>query len=122
MNINIDNYEEYFLLYADNELSQQEKNTVETFVNQHPGLEEELLIIKLSINKPDEDCTLEDKSFLLKETDKFSAHSNCQQIFVLYNDDELTGYERDEVEAFLLKNPGLKNEFELLQKTKLQAD
>ena len=67
MNINKNNYEEYFLLYADNELSDQEKNIVEAFVKQHPDLEEEFLIIKQSVIKPDADLKLEDKSFLFRQ-------------------------------------------------------
>jgi hypothetical protein len=122
MNINRDNYEEYFLLYADNELSEQEKNAVEVFVKQHPDLEEELVIIKLSVSKPDDDSMLEDKNFLFKETSKFINHANYEEIFVLYNDNELKGNERQEAESFLLKNSSLKNEFELLQRTKLPPD
>jgi len=122
MNINRDNYEEYFLLYADNELSEQEKNIVEAFVNAHPDLEEELSVIKLSVTKPDDNCVLEDKSFLFKETNKFINDSNYQEVFILYNDNELTDYERKETEAFLLKNPALEHEFELFQKTKFQPD
>src|SRR4029079_3240199 len=122
MNINRDNYEEYFLLYADNELSEQERNAVETFVKQHPDLEEELSVIKLSITKPDDNCILEDTSFLFKETNEFINDSNYQEIFILYNDNELTGDERKATEAFLLKNPALEHEFELFQKTKLEAD
>jgi len=122
MNINRDNYEEYFLLYADNELSDQEKNAVEAFVKQYPDLEEELVIIKLSISKPDVDCILEDKSFLFKKPNEFINHSNYEEIFVLYNDNELNVAEREETESFLLKTPSLKNEFELLQRTKVQPD
>src|SRR6185503_18954160 len=101
MNINRDNYEEYFLLYADNELSEQEKNAVEDFVKQYPDLEEELSVIKLSVTKPNVNCVLEDKSFLFKETNKFINDSNYQEVFILYNDDELTGDERKETETFL---------------------
>ena len=122
MSINKDNYEEYFLLYADNELSAVEKNNVEDFVKQYPELEEELLMIKLSVSKPDDECILEDKSFLFKEADKFISGDNYQEVFVLYNDNELTGDERRKTEEFLEKNPVLKNDFELLQKVKLEAD
>jgi hypothetical protein len=122
MNINRDNYEEYFLLYADNELSQEEKTVVEDFVKQNPELEEEFLMIKLSVSKPDENCVLKDKSFLLKEPTDFINLSNYPEIFVLYNDDELTVNERKETEGFLSANPSIKNEFELLQRTKLVAD
>ena len=38
MNITRYNYETYFFLYADNELSEQEKKLVEAFAEQHPDL------------------------------------------------------------------------------------
>ena len=66
MNINLNNYEEYFLLYADNELSDKEKHEVENFVKQFPGFEEEFNMVKLTINFPDESVSLVDKSFLIK--------------------------------------------------------
>ena len=40
--IDITNYETWFLLYADNELSAAEKEDVLFFVKQHPSLQQEL--------------------------------------------------------------------------------
>ena len=37
-----DNYEEYFLLYVDNELTPEQKAAVEAFVLLHPDLKDEL--------------------------------------------------------------------------------
>lgn len=41
MNINHDNYESWFLLYADNELTSDEQSQVDHFLLQYPGLQEE---------------------------------------------------------------------------------
>ncbi len=122
MNIDINNYEEFFLLYADNELSASEKNIVEDFVSQHPELEEELLMFKQSVVKPDNDCVLENKSSLFKETHKFINQDNYQEILILYDDNELNSWERQQTEAFLLQDPTLRNELMLLQKTKFVPD
>jgi hypothetical protein len=43
--ININNYEEYFLLDVDNELSTTEKADVEKFVLQHPKLQDEFTLL-----------------------------------------------------------------------------
>ena len=42
MIVNIHNYEAYFLLYVDNELSAKEKAEVELFVQQNPFYQNEL--------------------------------------------------------------------------------
>ncbi|MEO6455169.1 MAG: hypothetical protein ABIN97_13910 [Ginsengibacter sp.] len=121
MKINQDNYEEYFLLFADNELSDPEKKMVEDFVRQHTDLEEEFLNIKQSVLKPENDLKFEDKSSLFRHT-AFINYTNCQEVFILYNDNELGTLQQNETQVFLAKNPALKSEFELLQKTKLQPD
>ena len=40
--INLSNYEEWFVLYMDNELTPSQIEMVETFVQQHPRLQEEM--------------------------------------------------------------------------------
>ena len=62
------NYEEYFMLYADNELSVAEKKAVETFVIQNPDLQNELLMVQQTILKPDNNLIFENKSLLMKQT------------------------------------------------------
>ncbi len=65
--INLLNYETFFLLYADGELSPAEQESVLEFVKQHPLLEEEFnLICRLKFN-PGKDLVKMDKSILKKE-------------------------------------------------------
>jgi hypothetical protein len=47
--INISNYEEYFVMYVDNELTAEERKNVETFVLQHPALQNEFTAFKETV-------------------------------------------------------------------------
>lgn len=121
MNINRNNYEEYFLLYADKELSAEEKNMVEMFVQQNPDLEEEFVMLQQSVVKPDRTIALEDKSFLFRYEGSINE-TNYQEKFLLYTDNELNLSEIEELEKFVLANPSLQNEFTLLQKVTYEPD
>lgn len=123
MNINRSNYEEYFLLYADNELSQAEKYEVEIFVQQNVDLEEEFNMIKSTINIPDENVGMADKSFLMKnDFSSFINEGNHEEIFVLYHDNELSNEQKNTTEEFVNLNSQFKIDFELIGKAKLDDD
>jgi hypothetical protein len=123
MNINRNNYEEYFLLYADNELSKAERKMVEVFVNENPDLKEEFCMLKLTINLPDDEIKLNDKLFLYKNENSFAINeNNYEEVFVLYNDNELSQKEQRETENFVAQHANLKLEFELIAKAKFTPD
>ena len=65
--INLLNYETFFLLYADGELSPAEQESVLEFIKQHPSLEEEFNLIGQLTFKPGKDLVKMDKSILKKE-------------------------------------------------------
>ena len=115
MDINRDNYEEYFLLYADNELTDSEKVAVIMFLKENKDLEKEFSMIHHTISKADENIILHDKSFLFKNNSlSLINDKNYEEVFVLYHDNELTNGERSEVEQFLSTHETLQNEFELI--------
>lgn len=123
MDINRNNYEEYFLLYADDELSKAERKMVEVFVKENPEFREEFCMLKLTINIPDDEIKLEDKSFLFKNESSFiSNKNNYEEASVLYHDNELSEKEKLETENFVAQHPGLKSEFDLIGKAKLSPE
>ncbi len=118
------NYEEYFLLYVDNELSAAERDAVEEFIQQNADLEEELNMLKQSVIKPENNIFFDNKNSLLKHIDEvlFINLNNYEEYFLLYVDNELPDLQKIEVEKFVRQNPSLQNEFMILQQTKLEAD
>lgn len=123
MDINRNNYEEYFLLYADNELTDSEKAEVLMFVKQHKDLEEEFRMIHHTISKPDASVQLTDKSFLFRnDIEGFINKKNYEEVFVLYHDNELTKKEKLETEEFLSLHKELKDEFDLIGLARLTPE
>ena len=123
MNINRHNYEEYFILYMDNELSSDERRMVEAFVQNHPDLKEELDILLQYKLVPDATIVFAGKEELMKVKGESSVTlSNYDEWLVLYMDNELTADQRKTVEQFIVANPSVKKEVELLLQTQLQPE
>ncbi len=117
MNINRHNYEEFFLLYVDNELSAADKKAVDVFVQENPDLQGELLLLQETVAKAD-DVVLEKKDWLFME----EGVSALQETLLLYTDGELSPSEIKTVEALLATDRSAKVELNILQQTKLQPD
>ncbi len=115
MKINRHNYEEFFLLYVDNELQPEERKEVENFVAQNPDLSEEFIVMQQTI-LPEADIVFTGKNLLYKKEEGISL-ANYENFFLLYVDKELTAAQNDEVETFVLQHPQLQNDFTLLKKT-----
>ena len=123
MNINHHNYEEYFILYMDNELSSDDRRMVEAFVQQHPDLKEELDILLQYKLTPDTSVTYSGKEDLMKVNgDDPVTLTNYEEWLVLYMDNELTAGQKITIDKFLASNLSLKEEFALLQRTQLQPE
>ena len=123
MNINRYNYEEFFLLYVDNELTKAERQQVETFVHDNPDLEEELIMLKQSKLRPDAAITFAGKEALMKPEDAgFINETNYEEFFLLYVDGELSAAERREIEAFAATKPQFQQELNLLLQTKIEPE
>lgn len=113
------NYEEYFLLYVDNELSAAERMAVENFASSHPDLREELDILLENTVLELPSASLEDKSFLMADSMKLNIMDDS---LLLYIDNELGQQERSKVEKELRSNPEYQLQYNLLLSTKLQQE
>ena len=65
--VNLSNYEDWFLLYADGELTVAEQKAVLQFVEAHPGLKEELDLLMSMRFQPENEIKLKDKSTIKAE-------------------------------------------------------
>jgi hypothetical protein len=117
MNINRHNYEEFFLMYVDNELSAADRKTVDVFVQENPDLQGELLMLQQTVVKAD-DIVLEKKDWLFME----EGVSSLQENLLLYADDELSAANKKTIESLLATDKATRAEWNILQQTKLQPD
>ena len=146
-----DNYEEFFLLYVDNELSAAEREAVESFVEANPGLRDEWEAVLQTRLSPDNCLGFGDKSTLMKSLltsgDDSPAHippsfvttspsspvysdvstlsidqSNYQEYLLSYIDAELDEPQRRLLEKFLRIHPTAQQEFDQLILTVSKPD
>ncbi len=115
MNINLDNYEQYLLMYVDNELSAAERMQVEEFLRDYPYLQEELDILQQTV-LPLENMRF-DKSSLLKPV----LDESTQEKLLMHLDGELPAGESLALQDSLRSDKYLQQEWATLQKTKLDA-
>ena len=117
------NYEEFFLLYIDNELTVEQKKQVDLFVQENTDLEEELVMLKQSRLVPDDSIVFDKKHLLMKEeNNSFINLTNYEEWLVLYVDDELNAEEKTAVEKFAEAHPHVQQELALFQQTKSQPE
>lgn len=119
--INLHNYEEFFLMYADDELSAIDKQTVEEFVQSNPGLADELDIF-LQMQLPLDAIAFDDKDVLYRNESTEINLNNYGEHILLYVDNELDNTAKNKVEIFVLQHPSLQDEFTLLKQTRLESE
>ena len=119
------NYEEFFLLYVDGELSTAESQAVEEFVAQNPDLKEELETLLQCKITPDEAPVFAGKDQLLKHLRPAAASDpagvidlhNYESFFLSYIDGELDGHTRQAVADFARRHPEKGIALQQLQRT-----
>ncbi len=115
--INRLNYEEFFLLYVDDELNHQQRAAVELFVQQNPDIAAEFEMLMDTKVSAEPGIVFADKASLLKKESIAVSTDNYEEFFLLYADNELTAAEKNEVEKFVLQHPQLQQAFTLLMQT-----
>ena len=119
--INRNNYEEFFLLYADNELDAETKLAVENFIQHNTDLAIELDMLLKTKSAPEE-IAFNDKELLLRTEGININETNYEEYFLLYIDNELSTAKREEVEMYVLQHPKLQKEFTGLKEVILKPD
>ena len=123
MNITRHNYEEYFVLYLDNELGSEDHRRVELFVQENPDLKEELDWLLQSRVVADACVVFNNKEQLMKTSGIDSINANNYQEWLLfYTDNELSAEQKIMVEQFVATHPAIKAELDILQKTIFHPD
>ena len=117
MKINRHNYETFFLLYADNELSAEERMIVEEFVQDNPDLKPELESFIETI-LPSEDIAYPSTGALYKHEIIFD---NLQEELLLHLDGELDETSKKVIEHSINTNGQVEKEWMLWQQTKLDS-
>jgi hypothetical protein len=117
MQINRNNYEDFFLLYADGELRADECKAVDNFVAENEDLRIELEMLQAAV-LPFEEMTFIDKSFLYKET---IFDKTTEEQLLLKIDNELPAQELANINAAIDTNNTVKKAYDLLQRTKLDG-
>lgn len=115
--VNRTNYEEFFLLYIDDELTAEEKKDVENFVSANPDLQAELEIL-LNTKAVPEPVTLNKEEL----SAQFMQLNEMNETLLLYLDDELPQKDQEALKDTLRHNKEYQQHFELLQKTKLDKN
>lgn len=123
MKINSNNYEEFFLLYADNELTESVRAEVEKFVEEHPDLRDELYLFAQTKLPVEDALVYPCKAGLFKHIEPGVVNeNNYSEYFLLYTDNELNAEERKAVEAFAATHKEKQAELTLLQRVKLAPE
>ncbi len=118
MNIDLNNYEEFFVRFIDDDLSKEERTEVHLFLQHHPELKSELDAFSSTILSADESLKFDGKELLKKGI----TADNCDEYFLRWVENDLTEEEKNGVTTFLQEHPQFEHVAELYKKTILIPD
>jgi anti-sigma factor RsiW len=117
-----ENYDEFFMLYVDNELSPAERRIVEAFVAGNADLKAELDILLQCRLDPESGLVFENRESLLKKSPVANNPLPHEESLLLYIDGELDEDARRSVENHCRQNPSMLSELTLWQQTLIEPD
>lgn len=121
MYINRLNYENYFLLYVDGELSATEMQAVDRFAAENKDLFDELQAL-LETKLPETTYHFENNSSLYRTSSEQINSINCEEKFLLLADDALTEEEKIATLHFVSRHPEHQELFNSIQQTILPIE
>ena len=122
IDINRNNYEEYFLDFQDGELSPSDENLLMLFLNENPDLKSELELFEA--NKIPVDNTFFENKMELKKPGILSGVTinNFDELCIARMEGDLKRRETIEFDKFIAGNKKKKKEYNLYKLTKIQQD
>lgn len=123
--INRSNYEEFFLLYLDGELEDSARQAVEAFLADQPDLMAEFQLLQDAKLAPDNSfLASQNWDFLLKKESEVISEADQSHLLLLLDgelDHPTATPNKEEFLKRIANDPTLEKEWNLLQRTKLQA-
>ena len=121
MDINLNNYEAYFLDYHEGRLSPSLVKELMGFIELHPELREEFESFEPIILQAAEGIKYDGKETLKKNLEGINS-SNFDAYAIEYIEGNLPASKQHDLKAFVVQNPSYQKELDLYIKTKLSAD
>ena len=116
MEINRNNYEAFFLMYVDQELSATEREMVDAFIRQHPDLKAELDLLLDTVSAGDESVRFDDKEKLM------AVNGFREEELLTYMDGESGPEMSAAIEKAVGENDEMKQHVALLEKLYFKPD
>lgn len=119
VDIHISNYETFLYSYVDGELDAETTVALETFLDVHPHIRQELELLMATRLTPD--AVVFDAKASLYRGSEIQLH-NYEPFLLRYIDGELNVQEAAAVEQFVAAHPAVQKELAIWQATRLVAD
>lgn len=117
MRINRNNYEIWFIDFADGKLSAEDRKELFQFLNSHPDLQEEFENFE-NIKLENDETVFQDKDNL-KRSSLVLSLKNQEEYFISYYENLLSPADKKAVEQYVNNYPGVKKDFETFRKSYL---